>query len=172
MSSDLFDVEIRSLEGDTVELFCTTGTAGGLNDYALTRSFVLCVLDDALRESRSRKKKPLHEALRAIGGETPPLWEEKFHEEHVGKFVASTELVERIGIIKDEGAWNRGRQKLAEALRADKRVKGDIRAALDEKYPPHRFVLRAQVTDPRWLEGLQVGQKLGTTAFDARSRAL
>jgi hypothetical protein len=31
MPSDLFDVEIRSIEGSTVELLCTTGMAGGLN---------------------------------------------------------------------------------------------------------------------------------------------
>jgi len=167
MSSDVFDIEIRSVDGDTVELLCTTGTAGGLNDYALTRSFVLSVLEDALRGSKSKKPPPFLQALRAVGGATPPVWEEAFHKENVGKFIASTELLERIGIIEDEDAWNEGRHRHAEALRADRKFKGNIDAALDKEYPRHQFVLRARVTDPRWLEGLRVGQQFGTTSFDA-----
>lgn len=151
MSSDTFHIQIRKIEGDIVELLCTTSTAGGYSDYAVTRSFVLMALEDGMPY---QKTTPLQKRLVELGGGSmPPVWEAAFHREHVGEFIASTELVERSGIIGDENAW---------------RERFDLDDATAERdYPLHRFVLRARVTDPKWLTGLKVGDRWGTTAFDA-----
>ncbi len=144
MSSDTFKVHVRAIEGDTIELRCTTGTAGGLNDFAVSRSFVLMAIEDGMPYDKS---KPLQQALAAAVGGQPPLWEQSFHEQHVGKFIASTELIERSNIIDDERAWWDGYES--------------------DSSPRHEFVVRARMTDPRWLEGLKEGDSYGTTAFDA-----
>jgi hypothetical protein len=149
MSSDTFYIEVSAISGDTVELVCRTGSAGGLSDYADTRSFVLSALYDGLPYGG---KLPLQRALGALGA--VKIWEEAFHREHVGKFIASVELVSRHGIIDNERAWFAGRQSL-----------DDDEAERD--YPYHRFVLRARVTDPQWLKGQKIGKRFGTTAFDA-----
>ncbi|MDC0722441.1 hypothetical protein [Nannocystis bainbridge] len=152
MSSDTFYVEIHPVSDDTVELRCTTGTAGGTNDYALTRSFVLSVLVDGMPYPGTDPT-PLHRAMQAVSGPVPPVWEKSFHREHIDKFIVSAELVERRGIIADEHAWQEGRD-----------MGGPGSEAL---FPSHSFVLRARVTDPRFLEGIQYGAPFGTTAFDA-----
>jgi hypothetical protein len=152
MSSDTFTIEIRAIDGDTVELLCTTGTAGGYNDLAVTRSFVLMALEDGMPHTRTT---PLQQRLVELGGgDIPPLWEAEFHREHVGEFIASTELVERIGIITDQRAW------------ADGRFSSEDEVG-ERDYPLHRFVVRARMADPRWLVGVKVGSRYGTTAFDA-----
>ncbi len=149
MSSDTFYIEISAINGDTVELVCRTGSAGGLSDYADTRSFVLSALCDGLPYGG---KLPLQRALAALG--PVKIWEEAFHREHVGKFITSVELVSRHGIIDNERAWYEGRRPL-----------DDDEGERD--YPYHRFVLRAKVTDPQWLKGQKIGKRFGTTAFDA-----
>ena len=152
MSSDTFHLRVLALQGDTVDLLCTTSTAGGYNDYAVTRSFALMAIED-LMPSPAGKRTPLQSALHAIAGDTPPVWEASFHQAHVGTFIAGTELLERRGIIVDQAAWSEGR--FAEG------------PGFEEKFPLHSFVLRVRVTDPQWLVGLKVGASAGTTAFDA-----
>ncbi len=129
-----------------VELVCRTGTAGGLNDLAVTRSFALMAIEDNLPYA---KTSPLQQAMAmATGVEgNPPVWEEAYHRDHVAKFIASTELIERSNIIDDEPAWWAGYESGSS--------------------PRHEFVLRVQMTDPRFLEGVEVGARYGTTAFDA-----
>ena len=151
MSSDTFYIQVQAIKGDTIELMCRTSTAGGVNDYAVTRSFALMVLEDGMPYAKTT---PLQKRLVELGGGSmPPVWEASFHREHVGEFIASTELVERIGIVGDASAW-RDRFELDDAT-------------AERDYPLHRFVLRVRVTDPKWLKGLKVGQGWGTTAFDA-----
>jgi hypothetical protein len=149
MSSDTFYIEIRAIAGDTVELVCRTSGAGGLSDYADTRSFVLSVLLDGLPYGG---KLPLQRAVSALGA--VKVWEEAFHREHVGKFITSVELVSRHGIIGNERAWYTGRESLDDD-------------AAERDYPHHSFVLRARVTDPQWLKGQKLGKRFGTTSFDA-----
>lgn len=145
MSSDTFHVHVRAITGAAIELRCRTSTAGGLNDFATTRSFALIALEDGLPYDKS---KPLQQAMAAaVGGGQAPTWEESFHREHVAKFIASTELIERSNIIDDNQAW--------------------WAAYETESAPRHEFVLRVNMTDPRFLEGLEVGDSWGTTAFDA-----
>jgi hypothetical protein len=154
MSSDTFHIRVQSIVGDTVDLLCSTSTAGGLNDYACTRSFALMAIEDGMPYP-SDGMTPLQAKMRAVGGPTPPVWEKEFHRAHVGTFIASTELVERRGIITDEHAWMEGHFGAGNDADAER------------LYPPHRFLLRVRVTDPRWLEGLEVGSGHGTTAYDA-----
>lgn len=145
MSSDTFHVQIRSIAGDTVELRCLTSTAGGLNDFATTRSFALIAIDDGMPYDKS---KPLQQAMvAAAGGGQPPTWEEAYHRDHVAEFIASTELLERSNIIDDKEAW--------------------WAAYETDSAPRHEFVLRVRMTDPRFLDGLEVGDGYGTTAYDA-----
>jgi len=151
MSSDTVYIQVQAIKGDTIELMCRTSTAGGVNDYAVTRSFALMVIEDGMPYAKTT---PLQKRMVELGGgSTPPVWEASFHREHVGEFIASTELVERIGIVGDENAWRA-------------RFDHDDETA-ERDYPLHRFVLRVRVTDPKWLKGLKVGQGWGTTAFDA-----
>lgn len=150
MSSDTFDIEVLSLEGDTVELMCVTGTAGGVNDYAISRSFALMALADGMPH---RGGTPLQRGISAAGGR---VWEEAFHREHVGEFITRTEILRRIGIVTEERTWQNGRMEAE-----------DIGDDPDERYPLHRFVLRVQVTDPKYLQGISAGARWGTTAYDA-----
>lgn len=143
MSSDTFTIQVESIEGPCVTLRCLTSTAGGLNDFATTRSFALMAL-----ESGAALSSPLFRALvEAGGGSSPPLWEEVFHREHVGKFITRTELLERRNVIADKAAWSAAYERNA----AEK----------------HEFVLRVTLRDPSFAEGLGVGDRWGTTAFDA-----
>lgn len=153
MSSDTYHIHVQKIDGDRVEFLCVTGTAAGYNDYSITRSFVLMIIQDGMPYCwDDTKGTPLQLELRKLaGGQTPPVWEQSFHKEHVGKFIKKALLVERIGIITDTAAWSHGRFDLED----------------EENYPLHRFVLHAQVTDPKWLEGLKEGSRYGTTAFDA-----
>lgn len=152
MSSDTFTIHVTKIDGTKVEFLCETGTAAGLNDYAVTRSFALMIIEDGMPYVRDGKGTPLQAELRRLAdSDTPPVWQENFHKEHVGKFIASTKLVERIGVILDEGAWKHGRFELQQY----------------DEYPLHRFVIHAEVTDPKWLVGLKEGSSYGTTAFDA-----
>ncbi len=164
MSSDVYDVEVRAVDGTSIEFLCITTGAGGLNDYASTRSFALSLLADISPRSGAKKSSPLHDAVSALGGE---IWDEAFHRANVDKFIVGTRLVAREGKIADEARWIRQRSDLGDALRSGPRFKGDIEAELDKKVPRHRFVLRAEVTDPKWLQGIRVGQRFGTTSYDA-----
>lgn len=155
MSSDTFYIRVQSIEGTSVVLRCTTSTAGGLNDYACTRSFALMAIADCMPSLYSANLTPLVARLKELGGGGyPPVWETSFHQEHIGEFIKSTELLAREGIITDEAAWSRGRFDESDP-------------DAERKYPLHAFLLRVEMADPRWLEGLAVGDSGGTTAFDA-----
>ncbi len=144
MSSDTFHVHVRAIEGDTIELRCLTGTAGGLNDFAMTRSFALIAMQSGMPRGAA-----LERALAKLADASghAPVWDESFHREHVAKFIVSIELLERSNIIDDIDAWN-------------------ARYASGEG-PRHEFVVRVRMTDPRFIDGLEVGDDWGTTAFDA-----
>jgi hypothetical protein len=146
MSSDTFYVTVRAISGASVELVCKTSTAGGLNDFATTRSFALIAIADGMPYGG---EKPLQQdMIAAAGGQTPaPTWEEAYHRDNVHRFIASTALLERSNIIDDERAW--------------------WAAYEQDAAPRHEFVLRVTMTDPGYLEGLDVGDGWGTTAFDA-----
>jgi hypothetical protein len=152
MSSDTFSVHVLNIDHDKVEFLCATSTAGGLNDYAVTRSFALMIIEDGMPYVSDGKGTPLQHELRKLAGvDTPPVWDASFHKEHVHKFIAKAKLVERMGIITDIPAWQHGRFELED----------------DDNYPLHKFIMHVQVTDPVWLKGLKNGAIYGTTAFDA-----
>ncbi len=152
MSSDTFYIEVMNIDQDKVEFLCSTGTAAGINDYAITRSFALMLIEDGMPYVSDGKGTPLQSELRKITGQdTPRIWDTDFNKAHVAKFITKATLVERIGIVKDEEAWKHGR----------------FEEENEKDYPLHKFVLHAQVTDPKWLKGLNKGSRYGTTAFDA-----
>jgi hypothetical protein len=144
MSSDTFHIRVEAIEGNQITLRCFTSTAGGLNDFSTTRSFALMAI-----ESGAPLSSPLFAALREAGsGSHPPLWEESFHREHVDRFVARTELLERRNVIADRAAWF-----------AEYETGKDVAR--------HEFVLRVTLRDAGFASGLAVGDAWGTTAFDA-----
>lgn len=150
MSSDLYDVEL-SRQGLDLTLQCTTSGAGGANDYERTRSFVLHAL------AREAKGSPLHEALAALGFDE--RWNDPtFYEQYVGKFLAWTRLIRRENIC-DEDARSAYLGELHE--RSDV---VDVLAALHQRFPPHRFLLQARLTEARFGDGLPAS--FGTTCFD------
>jgi hypothetical protein len=152
MSSDTFHIRVTKIDGTNVEFHCFTGTAGGLNDCALTRSFALMIILDGMPYASAGKGTPLQLELQQVSGaETPPVWEESFHAAHVAKYIAKAKIIERIGIIYDIPAWQHARFELNQ----------------EDECPLHQFIFHAQVTDPKWLEGLEEGSYYGTTAFDA-----
>lgn len=155
MSSDTYHIRILRIEGCEIDMECITTTAGGANDYAFTRSFVLMALGED----------GPHGALRdALSGE--PFYKESWMCEHVGEYIVSTESLGRFHYVMDEQTWGEGRRALGQELRAQGMDEMLVRQKLDEAYPRHRTHLRATMTDPKWLEGLQVGEMFGTTAYD------
>lgn len=89
MSTDTFQFEIARIDGSVVELACTP-LAGGANDYAHTRSFVLLCLEAAVRDVSC----PLERALRQIDLADRGA-DADFHAEHVGTFLEWAKLVGR-----------------------------------------------------------------------------
>ncbi len=163
MSTECFDVEIASLDGPVVELMCTTTTAGGANDYATTKSFVLLCLFDAARESSQRC--PLVQALGELDFDENAN-DGQFYSEHVGTFVRSVTLVRREGIVDSPAEWSDRRSASARQLTQSGVPNERLDALLDEKFPRHRFLLRAEMTNAQWLTGIKKGVRFGTTAYD------
>ena len=104
------------------------------------------VLEDGMAWDKTTPLQVAVMAKTVVEG-NPPVWEQEWHRNHLDKFVLSTELLERSNIITDEAAW--WEQYEAETA------------------PRHTFVLRARMADPRFTEGVQIGNVYGTTAFDA-----
>lgn len=169
MSSDTSVVTVLAKNGSTIELRVRTTTAGGLDDWSCTRSFALVLLADARRRAADwgfappSSPTPL-ELERDRWEVVDPDWyvSETFMREHVARYVASVDVLARANV--------RGAAPEAPVHSAMTRV-------LMMRLPPreeedrlcevmHHVVLRAEVTDPRWLEGLEPGLVFGSTAFD------
>jgi hypothetical protein len=181
MSSDTFHIEIVAIDGARIDLHCTTGLSGGVNDLACTRSFALMALDSALDRPWKRKpcvrkpeKHPLRVALTALNW-SDQCTEEDFYKAHVGEFVSDVTLTYR-NLIADEEAWSAQRELLRERFRL---AEVDD-TPLDRMLPKHSFGLRVQMTHAKWLKELKAGYAYGATAYDvwwedpkaAASRAL
>ncbi|MCB9643157.1 MAG: hypothetical protein H6728_08785 [Myxococcales bacterium] len=157
MSSDTYEIRILALhpEQRAFDVEVTTTTAVSANDYAFTRSFVLMAFADegpqgALKEALSGKS----------------YYKEDWSSQHVGEYIASTEVLQRLHYVSDESSWGSGRNALGAQLREQGIAEAEIRQKLDEAYPRHRLHLRVTMTDPRWLEGLEVGDWFGTASYD------
>lgn len=146
MSSDTFTIGVEAIAGAVVTLRCTTSTAGGLNDFATTRSFALIALEDGLPYQRTSQ---LQTAIQRTSpdGEWPRFWDEAWMAAHVDALIVKTELLERRNVIGNEQAWWDAVEQR-------------------EDPPRHEFVLRVTMRDAAYLEGLSVGARWGTTAFD------
>jgi hypothetical protein len=163
VSFDCFDVELANINGPVVDLWCTTTTAGGVNDYADSRSFVILCLADAARESSSRC--PLLQALGELGFDERAT-DEAFYLEHGGTFVRSVRLLTREGVVQSPSQWVASRVEYGQQLTRLGTPLDRLDGLLDEKFPRHRFLLRAELTNARWLSGLEKGSRFATTAYD------
>ncbi len=157
--ADTYQVTIARLEGSVIELDCTTGTAGGRNDFATTRSFVILALAEGVRRL-ALAGTGIDAALAAAGASLDPFCETDaaFYREHAGTMLASTELLEREHVVVDEDALRQHVYDLEDAGKNEREIEAMI--------PRHRFTLRATAVSPALLEGLAVGQTFATTAFD------
>lgn len=183
MSSDCFDVRVKTVRGDTIELDVLTGTAGGLTDLCASRSFVLSVMHEALEradlalregltaakrraEAARLKKKHAASALTAaLASEGDWYTSEPWMRANVGRFVRSCVLVERRNNLSDAVLSRREAAIVEEAggaLYLDKRTQW-----LPKRWAQcHNFTLRATLTDPKWGAHLEEGIEFGTTSYD------
>ena len=168
--TDVFDVRITRIEGASVDFDVLTGTAGGLEDVGITRSFALQLFVDALPRSNDdlpptaeheRERRAAQweaSALKAAlvgAGRIDDSW----MQDNVARFLVSTELLARHNAL-GEAALETIEIEIEEAAEseAERRAKRWQRC--------HRFELRAVATDPRWVAHLEVGLEFGTTACD------
>lgn len=184
MSSDCFEVRVAKVSGTEVVLDVLTSTAGGLNDYAKSRSFALLCLEDALQRAtdlvphdwdeekrdaevqrlyRKHEQTALHKALPSTDGSDWYI-SEAWMKENVGRFIASCDLVERRNDLPDEELRKReiAIEEKFGALYTDKHHLWQPMRWKD----CHNFTLRVVVTDPKWAAHLEPGLCFGTTAYD------
>ena len=174
MSSDCFTVRVGAVNGTELTLDVLTLTAGGVTDLCYSRSFALRLLDDALRraadvvpgrwtEQGRAAAAQLFEraertALRAALPDDQTRWytSETWMRENVGRFIASSTLVERRNVLD--------KHELLERERVIEEQHGSDEALRWERC--HNFTLAVVLTDPRWGEHLEVGLVFPTTAYD------
>lgn len=155
MSSDNFSLEITAIDSTAIEL---TGTCWqDPNGFATTRSFVLMALEQVAE--------PLSRALASLDF-IARCTEPGFYEEHVGRFVASTRLVRRARVVEDEALWREARNAVYRTLIASGLGGETLQTEIDVRFPPPTFVVAATMTSPKWLAGLRLGTRFGTTAYD------
>ncbi|RJS13577.1 hypothetical protein DRW03_36005 [Corallococcus sp. H22C18031201] len=166
------------LAGRTVTLHCLTGFAGGMKDYADTRSFALLLLIDAraragdtpaltkgspkaVAKTRLALAKKVAKArsslIDEVGG---PDYDEHWHAENTPTYIQRVRLLKRHNALPE--------RKL-EKLRAEISPLEDkgTGAFLDAAWKSlHSFDLLVEVTDAKYLEHLEEGHLFSTTAFD------
>jgi hypothetical protein len=177
MSSDLFDVRIKSVNETEVIFDVLTTGAAGFDHLADTSSFALVLLSDALcRAAEDVSTDAERNRLREKSKAAPLLIElqtaeedwyvsESWMEDNLDRFIADCEVLERRNDVgKDElrrredaivdqfgGTLSESRKHEWNALRWEK---------------CHNYTLRVQVTETRWCEHLEPGLEFGTAAFD------
>lgn len=177
MSSDLFDVRVKSVNDREVVFDILTTGAGGLDDLAKSPSFALVLLSHALRraaedsattQERERLRKrhdasPLHRELETADEDwyVSASWMQR----NVKRFIASCEVVERRNNIGED-----------ELQRREDEIVEEFGGSLDDdrqrEWKPrrwercHNYTLRVTVADSRWLEHMEPGLEFGSTAFD------
>ncbi len=150
MSSDVYNIKL-SRKGLDLFLDCqSTGAAGGY-DYSMSRSFVIHAL------AWEAKGSALNQELEALGFAT--RWSDPaFFTEHGHKFIAWTRLLRRDNVATEEG-----RSAYLGELNARDDVP-DVLEALHARFPRHRFVIQARLTEERFGEGFP--ESFGTVASD------
>lgn len=182
MSSDTFDVRVKSVQGTEVVLDVLTNTGGGYDDLCASRSFALLVLHDALRRAKDAHihamKDPARRAemvrldekhgkavlVRELAEEADD-WQldEAWMRENVARFVKEVDVVERRNAV-GEAELARREKELADEY-ANTPERGDEwQAKRWERC--HNYTLRVVVTDAKYAEHLEPGLAFGTTAFD------
>lgn len=180
MSSDCFDVRVKSIRGREVVFDVLTGTAGGNDDLCTSRSFALKLLADALRRAASsvpagpeRKAdvNRLYEAhdgaaiTRALSGEREWFVSEAWMRENLNRFVTACALLERRNDVGHDELARREAAVLRE-------FGGELFTDQAHLWQPrrwelcHNYTLRVTVAETKWAEHLEEGLEFGTTAYD------
>ncbi len=118
-------------------------TAGGPNDYVLTRSFVLSAL---VAQHAEQESTVFSEEMADL------VDDEDFHEEHVAKHVSRVVFLGRFNEQEDD-EWPDDTDELISTASEDE---------LAKRF--HHVVLLVDVTDPKVLEGLPA--EFETSAYD------
>ncbi|MCC6876216.1 MAG: SMI1/KNR4 family protein [Sandaracinaceae bacterium] len=182
MSSDCFTIRVDRVEGDVCVLSCLTGTAGGVDDLCITRSFALHVLRDAAtrrddprwelearpdsKGARAQRLRALLPVIDALPSPAPLVealpeigFDKEWYQERVDRFVRETVLLARHNDL--------GEDELSARVGAIQHDTDDELERTERMWEQtHWYTLEVHVTDPRWLEHLVVGMEFGTTAFD------
>jgi hypothetical protein len=183
VSSDCFDVRVKSVEGNEVVLDVLTGTAGGLDDLCASRSFALVALHGALQGAVDTVRYALPEdksaaeiqrlyakhddaaLVKALADEGDWYVEPEWMKKNVGRFIASCALVERRNNVGEDELSRR-----AVAIEAE--FGGALYTNQAHLWQPrrwalcHNYTLRVIVADPKWAAHLEPGLEWGTTAYD------
>ncbi|WP_338867800.1 pentapeptide repeat-containing protein [Myxococcus stipitatus] len=178
MSSDCYYVRVGKIAGNTVTLHCLTGFAGGLKDYANTRSFALLLLIDAqesadgtpeLTKGAPKELAKLRKALaRKVAKARSPLIDEvewprydvHWHAENTHRYIKRVKLLKRHNAFHEQ-KLEKIREKLSPLQ--DKGVGAFLEAAWKQL---HGFDLQVEVTDTKYLAHLLEGHLFSTAAFD------
>jgi hypothetical protein len=177
MSSDLFDVRIKSVNDTEVIFDVLTTGAAGVDHLADTSSFALVLLSDALRRAAEDMSSDAERhRLREKSRGAPLLLElqtadedwyvsESWMEENVDRFIVDCEVLERRNDVGEDELQRREAEIVEEfgGTLLDSK-KHEWNALRWEKC--HNYTLRVRVTEPRWSEHLEPGLEFGTTAFD------
>jgi hypothetical protein len=183
MSSDCFYVRVKSVRDNEVIFDVLTGTAGGYDDLCASRSFALCLLNDALgrsvdnlpgawddpvRQQEAKRRReadqnaPLNRALKEQGD-----WyiSESWMRNNIARFITSCTLVERRNNVGDQELQRRG-------TLIEEEFGGALYTNQNHLWQPrrwelcHNYTLRVTLADPQWGVHLIPGIEFGTTAFD------
>ncbi|MFY2560702.1 hypothetical protein ACN469_24070 [Corallococcus terminator] len=177
--SEAFYVRVGKVEERKVTFHCLTGFAGGLADYADTRSFALMLLLDAkdragdtrylvrgappsvadehlaLADKAAKAPSSLHK-----DAGNPNVFEAKWHARHTPRFVERSYVLARHNDF-DEATLREAFEEISPLQDQGRWL--FLEAAWARM---HRFALAVEVTDAKYLEHLAEGQLFATTAFD------
>ncbi|AGC43819.1 hypothetical protein MYSTI_02503 [Myxococcus stipitatus DSM 14675] len=181
MSSDCYYVRVGTLEGKSVTLHCLTGFAGGMKDYATTRSFALLLLIDARKRAddtpdlvrgapkevaklRKALAKKVAKARSPLLDEVSwPRYKEDWHAENTPRYIQRVKLLERHNDLHE---WKLEKARAELSPLQDKGFGAFLEAAWERM---HGFDLQVEVTDAKYLAHLVEGHLFPTTAFDVWS---
>lgn len=183
MSSDCFYVRVKRVDGTNVTFDVLTGMAGGYDDFAMSRSFALTLLNDALTGAadhvpgawddpvREKEVARLYDKakttmlVQALESEGDWYVSDDWMRDNVAKYIASVTLVERRNNIGEQALQARQRaieEEFGGTLYTDKYSTWQPRRWAQ----CHNYTLDVVVTDPKWASHLEVGLEYGTTAYD------
>ncbi|NJK32463.1 MAG: hypothetical protein HC927_08650 [Deltaproteobacteria bacterium] len=164
MSSDTSIITVLAVDGPRIDFRVRTTTAGGINDYSLTRSFALLLVSDARRRARDFGFNVAPRPIDAEEATWDPRWygDRDWMAENVGRYVVSTELLARRNVLPEEEASYARLTAVMDETSGLPAAEAEARRC--EVF--HHVDLRVTMTESKWAEGIEPGLVFGSTAYD------